>query len=204
MPQPSERAIGLAKKILAKCMAYDPHFPNPSQATLMAWAELVMINNPSEDDALDAVTKFYATNTDGVKPLPASILTLARQARQDRMARGGYPPPRDRSTDPAPPALPGVEKMPMEEWERRHGRKFPALALGKSLDDPEFTGPNPLRVRCVWCKQPKGEPCVVAGTSQPLKRARAHDVRFAQVEGRCAHTAGWHVDPHTEGCDQFA
>jgi hypothetical protein len=188
---------------LAKIAAYDPQFAVPNESMLMAWAEQVTICNSSEEDMLEAVADFYSTNTTGVKPLPASITSIARGFRRDRMAKADYRPMRDRSVDPEPPALPGVEKISMEEWEARHKERFPKLVLGILPDEPSvFDRPNPLKVRCLWCKQPKGSPCVNRSTGEPLTRSRAHDVRFAQVEGRCAHTAGWHVDPHTEGCDQ--
>lgn len=202
MPKASERAIALAKEVLAKCMAYDPHFPNPSEATLMAWAEHISLANPERDDMLAAVTKFYENSLGVVKPLPASISILARQIRQDRLVRGDYQPPPDKSADPPPPSPPEAKKITLAEWEELHGEKFPRIALGLSVDDPNLSGPNPLRAHCPHCKAPPGSPCVIPGTQQRLEKARAHDARFAVMENRCAASAGWHVTPHSPECER--
>lgn len=195
----SERAIKLAKEVLAKCMAYDPHFPRPSEATLMAWGEHISLKNADRDDMLEAVSKFYETNTD-VKPLPASITFLARQLKQDRNMRHEYRPPPDKSDDPELP--PGVsasntaaKKITMEEWEELHGQSFPKVALGKSLDDAD--GLNPLRVHCPFCNSGPGSPCTIGQI--PLTLTRAHESRCAVVENRCGGLH--HVEPHTKGCE---
>ena len=57
MPRPSERAISLATEVLSKCMAYDPNFPNPTEAQILAWGEHFALKNPGREDALEAVTK---------------------------------------------------------------------------------------------------------------------------------------------------
>lgn len=197
----SDRAISLAKKVLAKCMAYDPHFPRPSEATLLAWGEHISYRNPDPDDMLEAVTKFYETNTDA-KPLPASITFIARQVRQERAMHGDYKPPPDKSDDPEP-QLPVGKKISMAEWEELHGAKFPKLALGLPLEEPnaQLDGPNPLRVQCPHCQATPGSQCTIPGTTMVLTKSRAHDARYAVVEGRCAPGTKWHVDPHSEDCE---
>ena len=207
MAQASERAVKLAKQVLAKCMAYDPHFPNPSQATLMAWAEHISLRNPDPELLLEAVTRFYDSNTDGFKPLPATITTIARDLRRDSSGRetaeqravreARIDAKVDGVTQLDSPALgSSAEKITLEEWERRHGVKFPKVVLG--LDVPD--GPSPLKVRCPWCRQSSGARCIVPGTNQALKNG-FHDARHAVVEGRCAPQAGFHVNPHSDYCD---
>lgn len=199
MPKASERAVKLAKEVLAKCMAYDPHFPRPSEATILAWAEHIGLKNPAHDDMLAAVAKFYETTTD-VKPLPASITSIARTIRQDSLLHAEYEPPPDKSDDPEPETAPGTKKISMSEWEALHGVQFPKLALGLPLEVPDekLDGPNPLRVHCPYCKSGPGSPCTV--DSMPLRLVRAHESRCAIVEKRCGGLH--HESPHTERCDQ--
>jgi hypothetical protein len=87
MPRASERAVELAKEVLAKIAAYDGQFLKPNPATVLAWAEHISLRNPTREDMLAAVTKFYETNEGGVKPLPASISNIAQSMRQDRLMR---------------------------------------------------------------------------------------------------------------------
>lgn len=206
MPQPSERAVAAARKVLAKIAAYDPHFPNFSQSTLMAWAEHITISNMTEDDMLDGVTKFYETATAGAKPLPASITILANAIRIERIQRE---PKRAREEREArrDAKLEGREyvkeldppggKMSMAEWEERHGVRFPKVALG--LDIPD--GPKPLSVRCPWCRRDVGYRCVIPGSDTELK-GPSHNARMAVLEGRCAGYAGFHVNPHSSDCER--
>lgn len=186
MPKASERAIALAKEVLAKIAAYDAYFPKPNESMLMAWAEHISLKNPNRDDMLAAVSKFYENNADGVKPLPASVTSIARAMRQDRMARGDYTPPPDKSADPEPPALPEGEKITMAEWEARHGVSFPKLVLRRLPEDDSFDGPNPLRVACPHCKASVGTPCSIPGTQQVLVKSRAHPKRVELAERELA------------------
>lgn len=133
MPDPTKLSLKLAGEVLAKIASYDPYFPKPNEAMLMAWAEhFVLQNHPTRDDLLEAVALFYASENQGVmgvKPLPGSISGLARQIKTDRMAREEYKPPPDKSADPELPAVgsAGSESITLAEWERRHGVKFPRL-----------------------------------------------------------------------------
>lgn len=196
MPQPpSERALKLAGQVLAKIAAYEPRFPQPSQAMLNAWAEHITIRNPDPEAMLDAVAQYFAEPHDSL-PTPFAISNIARTRRQEAMSRDPQPPP-DKAADPAPPELPGVQKMSMAEWEAKHGVKFPELVLGKSLDNDYVT--NPLRVRCPHCGASEGSPCMVAGTAQLLTKVRAHESRMAIVEARCGGMH--HEHPHTSGCE---
>ncbi len=208
MPQPSERALGVAKKVLAKIASYDPHFPQPSPSMVMAWGEQITIANMTEQDMLDGVTKFYETAVAGAKPLPASIIVLANQSRIQRVqgesqqAREEREDRRDAKLEGREYVRPlpekGAQKITMAEWEERHGTRFPRAALG--LDIPD--GPNPLKVACPWCRQPEGYRCVVPGSDQVLSEGRSHDSRIAISQGRCAASAGKHVIPHSDDCER--
>ena len=203
----SERSDEAAKVVLAKCMAYDPYFANPAKSTILAWSEHFELRNIATEDLLAGVARFYEFNTEGTKPLPASISFMAREVirqrsqsetteqREEREARIDAKV-EGRAQDLDAPALPRrnpAEKITVEEWERRHGEKFPSFGgVGQSVDA------NPLRVRCMWCRQPIGSRCVVSGTAIPL--SDFHDCRKAQVEGRCASGVGFHVQPHSEDC----
>jgi len=55
----SPQAITTAQDVLAKCAAYDPWFPQPSQATVLAWAEEIQATNLTADDLLAGVTDVY-------------------------------------------------------------------------------------------------------------------------------------------------
>lgn len=181
MPKASEKSIALAKDVLKKCIAYDPMFPTPTEAQVMAWAEHISIRNPDREDMLAAVTRFYEHNADGVKPLPAAISSIARQIRQEQSLHGDYEPPPDKSVDPAPPILPGQEKITLAEWEKRHGQKFPRLRIGRSIPEAEYQDDmpvNPLRAKCPHCKAAPGSPCTIPGTSNILTKHRCHPSRM--------------------------
>lgn len=184
MPKASERALQLAREVLAKIAAYDPYFPKPNDVMLMAWAEHISLKNPDRDDMLEAVSKFYETNTD-VKPMPASITSLARQIKQDRTMRHEYVPPPNKSADPEPEQPLGVKKISLQEWEELHARKFPELALGKPLEDDDA---NPLRVHCTHCNSAPGSPCVIPGTTQLLTKIRAHPCRIEAATEAASET----------------
>lgn len=179
MPKASERALGLAREVLAKIAAYDPYFPKPNEAMWIAWGEHISLKNPDRDDMLDAVSKFYESNEDGSKPYPASITALARSIRQDRLMRGDYKPPPDKSADPELPAAPGPERITIAEWERRHSERFPQLKVGKTVDADEVG--NPLLVRCPWCKANVATPCIVIGTDVVMTKHRAHPSRWEEL-----------------------
>lgn len=191
----SQRAIELAKEVLTKIACYDPYFPKPNEGMLTAWAEHISLKNPDRDDMLNAVTKFYESSFGDVKPMPASITSIARDLRRDRMSRDPQPPP-EKSVDPAPVELPGAPKISMAEWEERHGEKFPELVFGKDLDAPDR---NPLKFVCDHCRASEGSPCVIPGTVQPLTKSPYHPARIAAATGRCG--GAHHELVHTPGCE---
>lgn len=76
-----------AAKALAKCAAYDPWFPQPNRATVQAWAEQIGRYKLDLSDVLDGVTKMYADNGSGFRPLPKDLVDAARAVRKDRSDR---------------------------------------------------------------------------------------------------------------------
>lgn len=76
----TEADIATATKVLAKCSANDPWFPNGGEATIMAWAECFAESGLSEEDLLAGVARAYRTAEDGFRPLPAAIVKHARAA----------------------------------------------------------------------------------------------------------------------------
>ncbi|AYB70707.1 hypothetical protein SEA_VASUNZINGA_75 [Mycobacterium phage VasuNzinga] len=205
MPQVSEKAIELAKLVLAKCMSYDPYFPNASESQVRAWAEHIMLRNPDPEDMMNAVAVFYEHNTEGIKPLPASISTIAQQLRLNRTAhetreqravREARIDAKAEGRAVAELTQGSSERITLEEWERRHGTHI-NFSFGKEVP----SGPNPLRTKCPWCRAPEGGRCVVPGTNQTLKRG-FHDSRVALAEGRCAPGVGIHQSPHSEDCEE--
>lgn len=72
---------------LAKCAAYDPWFPKASQAIVDSWAEQIERYQLSPGDVLAGVTKMYADNGSGFRPLPKDLTDAARAVRFDRTQR---------------------------------------------------------------------------------------------------------------------
>jgi hypothetical protein len=87
MTRPSEQAIATAKLILAKCAAYDPWFPHPSQATVLAWAEEIQATNLTPNDLLAGVTEVYRTHGGGFKTFISDVTVAAGKIREDRFRR---------------------------------------------------------------------------------------------------------------------
>jgi hypothetical protein len=87
MSTPTAEAIQNAADVLTKCAAYDPWFPHPTEAMILAWAEQLALTNLSRADQLAGITDCYRTHGSGFKPLPADIIGAARRLRQDRYDR---------------------------------------------------------------------------------------------------------------------
>ena len=204
----SERAERVAALVLAKCAAYDHRFPRPTEATHHAWAEHITIKNAKEEDMLAAVSKWYEEPHDRV-PLPADISLIARDIQRDRMSREPESRRRQREAyydaraEGRPVDLDSVaigetqERISMEEWERRHNQKFPKLALPSLNEDASDQRRAAFKIKCRYCKQNPGYPCVNHDGS-PLTKTIAHDSRIREAEGRCAPTVGFHANPHVD------
>lgn len=72
---------------LAKCASYDPWFPKASQSLVKAWSEQIARYDLAADDVLAGVTKMYADNGSGYRPLPKDLTDAARAVRRDRTER---------------------------------------------------------------------------------------------------------------------
>jgi hypothetical protein len=82
----------IAAMALAKCAAYDPWFPNPSDAIVESWSEQIERYKLGIDDVLKGVAKMYASNGSGFRPLPKDLTDAARAVRRDRDAETGPTP----------------------------------------------------------------------------------------------------------------
>lgn len=161
----SEKALTAARLVLAKCSAIDPWFPQPSESTMLGWAEQFGIVNLDTQELVDAVTSVYANATSGFKPLPADVINAARAVRQDRMARAAEPV--KEALDPARVAEHVVEIT---------------AALDTKFERPSRRhGVNPLSVRCPWCHASPGQHCTVPQTSR-RPHGGAHPSRIEAVE----------------------
>lgn len=165
----SGRAIAAAKAVLAKCAANDPWFPQPSESTVLAWAEHIALANLDADILLEAVTVAYGGHTNGFKPLPGDIITAARQIRHDRFQRQPLE----------------VIKANTERIDERLAPFIIELAEAKSIATAlKYRRPerNPLRVACPHCRASAGRPCTTGVNRVPLRREpRFHPSRLDAV-----------------------
>jgi hypothetical protein len=174
-------AINAAKAILAKCAANDPWFPQPSETTILAWAEHIMSTNLDLDDLLNGVTVAYGVNGDGFHPQPKDILDAARAIRRDRL---------ERESD-------AEREARQERLAAKVAEEAEAIAEAKSPDEPKRRRPtiNPLNVACPWeaCHASAGNPCTVAWfkhTRIPLRKApRYHPSRIDAAKAQQGSTA---------------
>lgn len=74
-----------AALVLAKCAANDPWFPNGGEAIVMAWAEVFAESGLAREDLLAGVARAYRLETEGFKPLAASIVKYAKEAYYDSL-----------------------------------------------------------------------------------------------------------------------
>jgi hypothetical protein len=133
----------LAKEVLAKIMAYDPYYANPSESMVMAWAQHISMKNPDREDMLTAVDRFYESPPKE-KPLAPHITTLAREVRLER-TQVGSDAWRARQEAIADAKAEGrefnereltagtAEKISRQEWEQRSGEKFPDATFTKPI-----------------------------------------------------------------------
>ncbi len=77
----------MAALVLAKCAAYDPYLTEPTKETCLAWAEQFERYDLDLPDLMAGVTRIYAENGSGYRPLPKDITDAARAGRSDRTQR---------------------------------------------------------------------------------------------------------------------
>lgn len=111
---------------MAKCVGYDPYFPEKSDVMVSAWAEALEDAGVDEaQDVLMAVRLMYRKHGDpGWRPTPKVLVTYAVECRNVRLAR-------EFSRDEK--QLDGPRKYTYAEFRERHpGVTFPRPP-GKSV-----------------------------------------------------------------------
>lgn len=105
--------------VLAKCASNDPWFPNPSEAIVIAWAEIFATSNLTREDLLAGVTRAYRTEDTGYRPLPASIVKHGRASYFESLAN--LPDERRESMEDAAHALMeiGIQPPDAHKYVRR-------------------------------------------------------------------------------------
>lgn len=113
---------------LSKVMAYDPFFPKPAESVTQAWAEMFEAERlDCKDDVLRAVTLMFREHGDpGFRPTPKMVCEYALTVRKERLAAEAAAAEKAAAIEAAP-------KITREEWEAKHGRKFPTVGLGKRV-----------------------------------------------------------------------
>jgi len=163
MTRPSDWAIAAAKAVLAKCAAYDPWFPHPSGATVLAWAEEIEATNLTADDLLAGVTDVYRTHGGGFKAFIADVIEAACKIREDRFQRQ---------------QLSDIEAHNDDlDAKRRIFELCDTFGETKSVNRAlKYQRPkhNPLTVPCTYCRASIGRHC----TSGRHTMRRYHDSRI--------------------------
>lgn len=73
--------LSTAKAVLAKASLFDQTLATPDLAIAVAWAEA--LGNIDQDDALDAVTSHYTTQTRRI--MPADVIAGVKRIRGERL-----------------------------------------------------------------------------------------------------------------------
>lgn len=166
--KPSREKVLIATKVLEKISAYDAYFTRPADSVILAWASALTLANVPEDIALDAVDHMYLNvSSADFRPLPGMLLQHCREIRRERFDAEHRA--KEQAEEPD-------ERITLQEWEERHGEKFPR-PIGKSIPFPEDE-PNPKEVRCPHCRALPGDPCVIAGTGSALTQISFHYSRI--------------------------
>lgn len=152
----SERALDAARAVLAMCAAHDPWFPQPSEATILAWAQQIGRTGFTRGQLVAGVVDVYAVRESGFHPLPADVINAARAVRRDQLDRA----------DPDDRPMRDVA-VPEPIAELAAAKAIPAA--GAAPLDPDRV--NGRIVKCPYCRAGIGNPCVSGG------RVPAHDRR---------------------------
>ena len=84
-PDVAAEAIETATQVLMKCAANDPWFPAGGDGIQVAWAEVFAESGLAREDLLAGVARAYRLETEGFKPLAASIVKHAFAAYHDSL-----------------------------------------------------------------------------------------------------------------------
>jgi len=119
----------LAKAAMAKCVGYDPYFPEKSDVMVSAWAEALEDGGITElADVLMAVRLMYRNFGDpGWRPTPRVLVATAQECRNLRVRR-------EREAREEQTAIEGPRRYTFHEFRERHPHvKFPKF--GKDIKD---------------------------------------------------------------------
>ncbi|GIH69465.1 zinc finger domain-containing protein [Sphaerimonospora thailandensis] len=147
------------------------------------------------DDALQATAHHFATSTDYL--MPVHIVTGVKRIRADRLDRSITAPPPAELSDDARAAQAWLQQQIKKIADGKAVNNLPALPPGErrpgppptefertrdAMDDDDGADATirraALRVACPHCGALPGKPCVLSGTTTPLKGKPAHDARI--------------------------
>lgn len=84
-PDVAAEAIETATQVLMKCAANDPWFPAGGDGIQVAWAEVFAESGLAREELLAGVARAYRLETEGFKPLAASIVKHSFAAYRDSL-----------------------------------------------------------------------------------------------------------------------
>lgn len=119
----------LAAAAMAKCVGYDPYFPEKSDVMVNAWAEALEDGGITElADVLMAVRVMYRNHGDpGWRPTPRVLVATAQECRNMRVRR-------EREARESQLAIEEAPKVTFQEFKQRHPDvEFPKF--GKDIAD---------------------------------------------------------------------
>jgi hypothetical protein len=158
----------------------DDRTAHADKARIAAWAEEVEPFQLDRGDLLDAVRMFYADPRDRAIGV-GDLIGLARSIRRDRNER------EDDAERKARESAWDAELMARNQ-ERLSDMVSP-VAAAKALPPLKFVRqshrnddrPNPLAVRCPWCRSAEFRPCQIPNTSVTMREP--HPSRVEAVTG---------------------
>lgn len=116
----------LASMAMAKCVGYDPYFPEKSDVMVSAWAEALEDGGITNvDDVLMAVRVMYRNFGDpGWRPTPRVLVATAQECKKMRLER-------EAAEYTKRAALDGPKRYTFAEFRKRHPDvKFPRFGKG--------------------------------------------------------------------------
>lgn len=148
--------------LLTAVSAYDNRKPNP--ASILAWGKAAEIGRWTFQEALDAVHKHFAENTDYL--MPAHVGNRIRDKRQDQALRETGHELMSAATDTR-----AIEA---------------AKLLARRMEIPEQFRPSEnsaLRVKCPHCEAGPDRPCIRSSMGGPRERSpHPSRIELAQVQ----------------------
>lgn len=159
--QPTADTIRATATALGKARLLDDKIGRADEARILAWAEQVQPYRLTADDLLHAVGAFYIDNPTGRTMQIGDLVHHARQIRRER-------------TEQEPDAQ---REARQAELDARFADQAAEIAASKGQGRPK-RGPNPLTVRCPWCRAAPLTPCTTPGWSSQRPENGYHPARF--------------------------